>query len=108
MFNTLANTLHSIDKEIVAKVLKEVCADLNLVARYKSQFRLMQVYECLNMAKLPAFNVKGGPATQSSRENKTGAGAVFGAGTFGLSSVNSQGKLGPGKSLKIIQQLQIH
>ena len=59
MFNTLAHTLHSIDKEIVNKVLKEVCADLNLVARFKSQYRLMQVYECLNMAKLPALNIAG-------------------------------------------------
>lgn len=36
MFNTLSHTLHSIDKEIVNKVLGEICSDLNLVARAKS------------------------------------------------------------------------
>ena len=57
MFTTLSNSLHSIDKDIVDKVLREICSDLNLVARAKSQYRLMQVYECLNLAKLPNLNV---------------------------------------------------
>ena len=33
MFKTLVNMLHKIDKEIVDKVLREICSDLNLVAR---------------------------------------------------------------------------
>lgn len=36
MFSTLSHTLHNIDKEIVDKVLREICSDLNLVARQKS------------------------------------------------------------------------
>jgi len=40
MFDTLASNVMSMDKEIVDKVLGEVCADLNVVARRKTQLRL--------------------------------------------------------------------
>ena len=39
-FKTLSIYVHKIDKEIVDKVLNEICADLNLVARQKAQLRL--------------------------------------------------------------------
>ena len=85
MFTTLFNTLQSMDKEIVDKVLNQVCGNLNLVARRKSQMRLMQVYECLNLTKLPNLRPPGSAeqAQEAQRENK----AAIGGGTWGLSGV---------------------
>ena len=48
MNDTLTNMFHKIDKDIVDKVLQEICNDLNFVAKRKAQQRLTQVYECLN------------------------------------------------------------
>jgi len=53
MFKTLYNNLQSIDKDIVSKILNEICTDLNQVASRKVQLRLFQVYECLNLNRLP-------------------------------------------------------
>ena len=53
MFMTLNNNLQSIDKDIVSKLLNEICNDLNFVASKKVQLRLWQVYECLNLQRLP-------------------------------------------------------
>lgn len=41
MFETMSSMLNTMDKEIVDNVLKEICADLNLVAKKKCQLRLM-------------------------------------------------------------------
>ena len=41
MFQTMSSMLETMDKKIVENVHKEICADLNLVAKKKCQFRLM-------------------------------------------------------------------
>ena len=52
---TLTKIFHKIDKDVVDKVLKEICNDLNFVAKRKAHLRLMQVYECLKMPRLPGL-----------------------------------------------------
>ena len=67
----------------------------------------MQVYECLNLAKLPNLaqrqpnDTRDGAAAQIQQQRSVTA-PLFGGGTWGLTSVSSQGVLGPGKSMKII------
>lgn len=53
MNKTLTSMFHKIDKDIVDKVLHEICGDLNLVARRKAQHRLAQMYSCLDLCRLP-------------------------------------------------------
>lgn len=53
--NLSNHLLGSIDKDIVDKVLNEICADINLVAKRKTLFNLWQVSECLNLSRLPAL-----------------------------------------------------
>jgi len=48
----------------------------------------MQVYECLNMAKLPALNIDGASAAKE-QPKESRAATLFGGGTWGLSTVNS-------------------
>ena len=83
MFKTLSSIVHNVDKEIVDKVLNEICADLNYVARQKAQMRLTQVYECLSLTRLPNVMTPRSAAVAAASSTTLASSRVIGAGADG-------------------------
>mgnify|MGYP000049263944 CR=1 FL=1 len=63
-FKNSLKHIASMDRQIVKKVLKEICVDMNIVSRPQSTLYITQAYASLDIPRLP--NLRGGDALNQS------------------------------------------